>query len=51
MNYDFAFVDECDAVAEVFDFEHVVAAEEHGGSVFFYVVFDNLPNMVGVEDV
>src|SRR4030067_2688357 len=36
-DYDFAFVDECYAVAQVFHFEHVVAAEEDGDGGGCYV--------------
>src|SRR3990170_5713740 len=41
-HYDFAFVDDCYAIAQVLNFEHVVAAEEHGDVLGFYVLFDGL---------
>src|SRR4030067_3392244 len=50
-DYDFAFVDECYAVAQVLNFEHVVAAEEYGDVVGFYVLFDCLSDVVCVEYV
>src|SRR3990170_441722 len=48
---DFAFVHEGNAVAEIFNLEHVVAAQQHGYAMRLHVLFYDLPDVICVQDI